>query len=122
MTVEKLCWVVGLHLGTMFEDNDLWSKKIMGRERSARVHEARAIVMLALHEHIGVSLSELSRLFANRDIAGISRCIGRARRWRDLSKNTPVWDVIVESITKTIDSEREHHQSAAGIKIGGSST
>ena len=120
MTVEKIAWIVGVELGTMFESQDQWIKKIRGRDRIRRVYRARNIICMTLHELCSVSYTEISREVGNRHLSRIGRGIKQARQWRLEPGNGEVWGRIEEAVKLSIAAEKEFHAKEHNLVVSSS--
>jgi len=119
MTVEKIAWIVGVELGSMFESEADWAKKIKGKARIRRIYKARSLVCLALHELCNVSYGEISQVVGKRHQSVIGRSIQQGRLWREENKeNLATWDRIEKAVLETIAAEKAAHAKDNNIKVG----
>lgn len=116
MTVEKVAWIVGVGLGSMFESEAVWAEKIMGKTRVKRICHARNLVALALYEELNVSYNEIAYTLNRRHESVIARGIQQARKW--VAENEAAWKRIKKAIRDTTNAEIQHHSTQNNIKVG----
>lgn len=120
MTVEKIAWIVGVELGTMFESQEAWAKKIRGKDRIRRIYRARNLVFLVLHELCGVSYAEISKVLGNRHQSRIGRGLLQARLWLEQPGNRAIWERIKTAVLASIAAEKEAHAAKQNLKVSSS--
>lgn len=110
MTVEKIAWIVGTNLGSIWESEAAWAKKIMGPDRIRRIYVARSIVCLLLHDVCNASYTEIARVMNRRHESVIGRSIAQGRKWA--AENESTYRTMRNTVARFIESEQARHRKA----------